>query len=296
MVRPSSEGPGRPLPTTLGGGTSTPGGGGSADNEDWEDGAGPPGGIPGTGTRSWELWNEGGQSLIDDDSFPAAGATEDFDPTDGNEFTRTLDDDLTVTILAPTGDGGAILAFWFTQDGSGGHTVTIAADTGSVTGDISGHTTTAGETFRVMAHRIPGTTNDWVVDLVGGDAGEPTADAHIADTADAHDASAISIADAGALFDATDVEAALAEVAADVAALAASPTGHAHVVSETHLSNGSAVTYTLDQTIEPGTVIAWNVTSLARLAVVEAQPDQATVSAAGSSGDAIVFDYATPIV
>ena len=47
------------------------------------------------------------------------------------------------------------------------------------------------------------------------DAGAETAlgaAAHIADTADAHDASAISIADAGALYTATDVEAALAEV------------------------------------------------------------------------------------
>jgi hypothetical protein len=71
---------------------------------------------------------------------------------------------------------------------------------------------------------------------------------------------------------------------------------HAHIVSEAHLSNGSTTTYTLDQTFEPGTVIAWNTTSLARLGVTEAEPDQATVSAAGSSGDTIQFDYATPIV
>lgn len=45
-------------------------------------------------------------------------------------------------------------------------------------------------------------------------AGEPTADAHIADTADAHDASAISIVDAGTYFTGTDVEAALQELGA----------------------------------------------------------------------------------
>lgn len=70
---------------------------------------------------------------------------------------------------------------------------------------------------------------------------------------------------------------------------------HAHVVSETHLSNGSGTTYTLDQFFEPGSVIAWNVTTLARLGVTETAPDQATVSAAGSSGDSIVFDYAASI-
>ena len=40
--------------------------------------------------------------------------------------------------------------------------------------------------------------------------------AHLADTTDAHDASAISVADSGALLTATDVEAALAEIAGEV--------------------------------------------------------------------------------
>ncbi len=70
---------------------------------------------------------------------------------------------------------------------------------------------------------------------------------------------------------------------------------HAHVADERHLSNGSATTYTLDQAFEPGSVIAWNITTLARLGVTEAQPDQATVSAAGSSGDTITFDYAATL-
>lgn len=43
--------------------------------------------------------------------------------------------------------------------------------------------------------------------------------AHIGDAADAHDASAISVTDVGGFFAATDVEAALAELAEDVAAL-----------------------------------------------------------------------------
>lgn len=71
--------------------------------------------------------------------------------------------------------------------------------------------------------------------------------------------------------------------------------GHAHVVSEAHLSNGSATTYTLDQYFEPGSVIAWNTTTLARLGVTETLPDQATVSAAGTTGDTIQFDYAATL-
>lgn len=123
------------------------------------------------GTPNAELNIEGGQSVIDDDTFPVAGATEDFDPTNGNVFPRTLDASLVGTILAPVGTGAATIEFWFTQDGSGGHTVTLAASGGSVIGDISAHTLVAGETFRVVADRIPGTTNDWVVDLVGGSGG-----------------------------------------------------------------------------------------------------------------------------
>ena len=43
-VRVTAEGPGRPLPATLAGGAGVDDG---TDGTDWEDGAGPPGGIPG---------------------------------------------------------------------------------------------------------------------------------------------------------------------------------------------------------------------------------------------------------
>src|SRR5436190_5372884 len=117
MVQVITERPARPIPQ----GESVTGVDDGDDGTDWEPGTTtgiPPGDDDGdvltwdadTGTwgpepssssGDFEQKNEGGQSLIDDDSFPAAGATEDFDPTDGNEFTRTLDDDLTATILEP---------------------------------------------------------------------------------------------------------------------------------------------------------------------------------------------------
>jgi hypothetical protein len=97
-----------------------------------------------------------------------AGAAETIDPSEGNVHALTLDENCTATISEPVGSGASTLELWVTQDGSGGNTLTIAATGGAVTGDISAHTTSASETFRVIAERIPGTTNDWIVDLVGG--------------------------------------------------------------------------------------------------------------------------------
>lgn len=79
-------------------------------------------------------------------------------------------------------------------------------------------------------------------------------------------------------------------------AAASAPAGHVHVAGEVHLSDGSTTTYTLDAAFEPGSVEAWNTTTLAYLTVTETQPDQAAVSAAGSSGDKIAFNYAATAV
>lgn len=70
----------------------------------------------------------------------------------------------------------------------------------------------------------PGTTTPiTAADLDGMEAGIATAhselQAHLDDGSDAHDASAISIVDTGGYFAGTDVEAALQESAADIAAM-----------------------------------------------------------------------------
>lgn len=80
-----------------------------------------------------------------------------------------------------------------------------------------GHYQLSGFTSRYTSSGDTNTTD-------GASASEPTADAHVADAVDAHDASAISIVDAGGYYAATEVEAALQEVAADVAATTAA--GH----------------------------------------------------------------------
>jgi hypothetical protein len=112
---------------------------------------------------TYELAIEGGQDVIK--AHGAMGATETFDPTDGNVHTGTLDADCTFTLNVPTGSGAATLEFWITQDGTGGWTITWP---GSVTWDGGAPTpdTSAGVTVRYILETIDGGTN-WIGDLVG---------------------------------------------------------------------------------------------------------------------------------
>jgi hypothetical protein len=115
-------------------------------------------------TSDFELNIEGGQSVIS--AHGSMGATETFDPTDGNVFSGTLDADCTFTISAPVGSGASTLEFWITQDGTGGWDITWP---GSVTWDGGTPTpdTTAGVTVRYILESIDGGTN-WIGNLVGG--------------------------------------------------------------------------------------------------------------------------------
>ena len=96
----------------------------------------------------------------------ALGSAEDFDPDAGLSHTGTLDDDCTATITAPAGDGPLQMEWWITGDGDG-HELTIDADGGTVIGDTP-PASVDGETYRLVIDRIPGSTNDWIVNLVGG--------------------------------------------------------------------------------------------------------------------------------
>jgi hypothetical protein len=238
------------------------------------------------------------------------GSTETLDPADGQVHTGTLTADLTVTLTAPACDT-FFMEFWATQDGTGGWDITWP---GGVT--VNGTPdTTAGTTTVWLLDTVDGGTS-WVAFIAGGSSGAAFATPAIVlgSSAAAGAATTVIRSDATiAAFDATvPVTQAFGDSAATgSAAFAArrdhvhgmptSPSGsggaseHAHVASETHLSNGSTTTWTLDQAYEPGSVIAWNTTALARLDVTEVLPDQATVSAAGSSGDKIVFDYAATV-
>jgi hypothetical protein len=96
--------------------------------------------------------------------------------------------------------------------------------------------------------------------------------AHIADTSDAHDASAISIADAGGHYTATDVEAALQEVAVEArndfkSITITDPTTqtvrfyispYAHTITEvkTNIVGGTSVTFNIEHGTDPTSVTA----------------------------------------
>lgn len=122
----------------------------------------------------FELRTEGGQSDVN--ARGNLGTTETIDPTLGNIFTGTLNANCTVTLDPPIGSGGSTLEGWFTQDGTGGWTLAFAASGGGSftwNGTTPTLPTTAGETFRIIFELIPGTTNDWVGDLVGGGSDSP---------------------------------------------------------------------------------------------------------------------------
>lgn len=114
-------------------------------------------------SSNYLLRTEGGLDVIK--AHGSMGATETFDPTDGNVHTGTLDADCTFTLNAPQGTGASTLAFWITQDGTGGWDITWP---GSVTwsGGAPTPDTTAGVTVVYLLESIDGGTS-WVGYLAG---------------------------------------------------------------------------------------------------------------------------------
>jgi hypothetical protein len=103
-----------------------------------------------------ELNIEGGQSVIK--AHGSMGSTETFDPTDGNVHTGTLNANCTFTLNAPTGSGAALLELWLTQDGTGGWDDHMAGFRHRHQGTLD---TTAGTTSRVISRRVDGGTS-WI--------------------------------------------------------------------------------------------------------------------------------------
>jgi hypothetical protein len=123
----------------------------------------------GTGLTGFLSKTEGGQDTIK--SHGSMGATETFDPTDGNVHTGVLSANCTVTLDPPTGSGASTLIGWFTQSG-GPWTLAFAASAGgSFVWDGATPTIPSTGTFRIVFELVPGTTNDWVGIMVGGSGG-----------------------------------------------------------------------------------------------------------------------------
>jgi hypothetical protein len=112
-----------------------------------------------TPAHTYELGNEGGDPLFD--SGGAMGATETIDPTDGNVLERTVNADVAVTMLPPSGSAGSLL-LWLTWAGDD-HVVTF---TGSVI-EIGSPDPTDGATNLAVATTKDGGAT-WVVAWIGG--------------------------------------------------------------------------------------------------------------------------------
>lgn len=151
----------------------------------------------------------------------ATGAAETVDVSVARTYDLTLDADCTLTLSGAVTAEAHFVTIIARQDGFGGWDLTWPGSVAWPGGVTPVPDTTASTATVYTLFTLDGGTA-WFGFMSG--AGEPTADAHIADTTDAHDASAISVADSGGNFTGTDVEAVLAELASAV------PTGHYEVI------------------------------------------------------------------
>ena len=111
---------------------------------------------------------EGGQDLIK--VHGSMGATETFDPTDGNVHTATADADCTVTLSAPVGSGASTLELYIAQDGTGGWDLTWPGSVAWPGGVDPVPDTTASTITRYVLETLDGGTT-WYGVMVGGGGG-----------------------------------------------------------------------------------------------------------------------------
>jgi hypothetical protein len=246
------------------------------------------------------------------------GSTETIDATSKTWHRGTLNANCAITVTGFAVDAGQVVLCKLTQNGTGGYAVVWdtdvvfpagvddqpAQDPGAVTWFLlwsdEGDSTVYG---MKVGGASSGTDLSAIDFLVGTASGDLSAEIVVGTTPGGElggtwPSPTVDTTHSGSSHAATQAAAeatAAAALAAHVASSASTGGEHVHVAGETHLSDGSTTTYTLDEAFEPGSVEAWNTTTLAYLTVTETQPDQATVSAAGSSGDKITFSYAASL-
>jgi len=100
----------------------------------------------------------------------AMGATETFDPANGNWHTGTFDANCTFTLTAPRTGKGCTIILELTQDGTGGRTVTLPASVSNKAALEAAQVTTLSTTsFLMLWTRDGGTT--WHGGWIGGSGG-----------------------------------------------------------------------------------------------------------------------------
>jgi hypothetical protein len=259
--------------------------------------------VLGTGSGSipagtYELAIEGGQDVIK--AHGAMGATETFDPTDGNVHTGTLDANCVFTLNAPTGSGASTLEFWLTQDGTGGWTITWP---GSVTwdGGTPSPSLTAGVTVRYILETVDGGTN-WIGNLVGTGGATGAAGGDLSGTYPNPTVAKINTTTLGTLTGATAGQALAWSGSAWVPATVGADTSaweHAHVENVVFSGDGSTTVWTLPVAAVDATSIQVFVTASRSIAWVLSGTMFDTLtfdSAPANAANNIVIDIVTPIV
>jgi hypothetical protein len=95
------------------------------------------------------------------------GAAETIDPADGNWHTGTFDDDCTFTLTAPTNAVGCSIICELTQDGTGGHALTLPASVVNRVALEAAQVTTLSTTAFLLLITRDGGTN-WYGFWAGG--------------------------------------------------------------------------------------------------------------------------------
>ena len=219
------------------------------------------------GGGNFELNIEGGQDVIK--VHGSMGATETFDPTDGNVHTGTLDADLIVTLSAPSGSGAATLELWITQDGTGGRTISWPASV-TTNGTINPDTG-AGVTVRYILETVNGGTN-WILDLIGG-GGSVSGDLGAVTLTGSPLLGKIIVATS-----ATTAEWTLSSL-------------HVHIMNETMVGDGSATIFYLAQEAEGEQSVAAYVNGVRTDVTLGAMNDRITFTSAPAAAAAIRLDY-----
>lgn len=267
----------------------------------------------GTGGVEWVPEAGGGASPAFDHGN--MGATETLDLADGTWHRGTLDADCTVTVTGFTVDEGLVVVFEVTQDGTGGWDITWDPDVVFIGDDQPDQT--AGATTVFLLFSSAGDSLIYGAKVGQGISASSFATPSISLGTAAAAGAATTVIRSDSTIAAFDATVPTTEAFGDAAAtgsaavaarrdhkhgmpttadvLAAAP-GHVHVAYETHTSDGSTTTFTLDQFYEPGSVQAWNRTTGTMFGVTEVLPDQATLTAAGTAADLIDFFYAASVI